>query len=608
MKPTLLYDGECGFCRYWVGRWSYLTGDSVRYSTSQEAGEAFPDIAPESFAQAVQFIDENGGISSGADAIFRVLTHAPHRAWMHRAYTSVPGVAAITETVYRIIASHRQFAGRVNRLLWGLDYSPTSYTLARWFFLRNLGAIFFVAFLSLYVQLDGLIGEHGILPAQEMIEMGEARLGTPRFWRYPTIFWMGAGDHALHAACIVGMLASFVLCLGIAAPLMTFLAWFLYLSFLNVGRDFLSFQWDILLLEVGFLAIFFAPFQLLPRLTQEAKASPWVRLLLWWLLFKLMISSGLVKLDDLTWRNLTALNFHYETQPIPNLLAWHAHQLPEWIQKFSVLAMFAIELVVPFCIFMPRRIRHAGAVLLIALQLLIIATGNYTFFNWLTIVLCLVLFDDAVLTHATPSRLRAWIRLPRETVRFPRAITISGVALAVLIAILSAATLDRQFSSETHIPQPIRTFASSVAPYRLVSGYGLFAHMTTARREIIIEGSNDTETWHAYEFPWKPGDPGRRPRQVAPHQPRLDWQMWFAALSSAQATPWFSSFMSHLLLGTPQVLALLDENPFPDAPPKYLRATMYDYHFTNAETRSDNGTWWRREYLGMYFGPVTLRE
>lgn len=505
-------------------------------------------------------------------------------------------------------------------------HSPSAHRLTRWLFLRLLGLVYFIAFASLRVQVSGLIGSRGVLPAADFLQAVHAQIGSESYYLLPTLFWFNASDTALQLICGGGVLLSLLLVAGIAPGPILLLLWAFYLSLTVAGQDFLAFQWDNLLLETGFLAIFFAPWQLWPKLSNESPPSLAWLWLLRWLLFKLMFSSGAVKLlsGDPTWRDLTALTYHYETQPLPAWTSWYAHQLPEWFQKGSVVGMFVIELIVPFLIFSPRRLRLLACAALVGLQLLIILTGNYAFFNWLSILLCLLLLDDAFLQRLLPKPWKAKFAAP-ETIGhgsngffslyyplnpanprpniFVKVQQIVLLALAVIIFLISSAQVVRMFLP---LPRPIRQILSWVAPFRTFNNYGLFAVMTTTRPEIIIEGSNDGETWQAYEFKWKPGDPQRHPTFVAPHQPRLDWQMWFAALDTYQNNPWLINFMVRLLEGSPEVLALLGHNPFPNAPPRYIRAMLYLYHFTDVTTAQSNGAWWQREQRLQYAPVLSL--
>jgi len=315
-----------------------------------------------------------------------------------------------------------------------------------------------------------------------------------------------------------------------------------------------------------------------------------------------MFASGFVKLaSDEVWRNLTALNVHYETQPLPTWIGWYAHQLPEWFHKISVIGMFVIELGVPFLIFAPRRLRTAGCIGLIGLQILILLTGNYCFFNLLTIVLCLLLIDDVTWKSLLPKRFVPSTCVIKDSPRRISKICFAGIA--IILFLMSSMRFGGQLSREVRPPE-----IAWIRPFRSVNTYGLFADMTESRPEIIVEGSNDKIHWKAYYFKWKPGRLNRAPAWVAPHQPRLDWQMWFAALrGNYRNTSWFLDFMGALLQGKPEVLRLLAENPFPETPPRFVRATLYDYSFTDVATKRTEGTWWYRERIGIYCPVISLR-
>lgn len=509
-----------------------------------------------------------------------------------------------------------------------------SYALTRWLFLRLLGLIYFIAFVSLWLQIEGLVGSNGILPAADFLAAVAEQIGPERYRLLPTIFWFDASDAALNWVCGGGAVLSLLLAAGVWPGPILFLLWLLYLSLVGIGREFLAFQWDNLLLEAGFLAIFFAPRRLWSDSRRQSQPSLVLLRLFWWLLFRLMFSSGLVKLlsGDPTWSDLTALNFHYETQPLPVWISWYAHQLPAWFQKTSALLMFIIELLAPFLIVTPRLWRFGGCAALLLLQLLIMATGNFAFFNWLTIALCLLLLDDVALRRLLPGRATTWLDkghraapllklspdgeaealtsgaaplgLPRLARFFQQSQRWLMVAFAVIIIGITGLQMARLAGFS--LPQPAQQLLSWLAPFRTFNNYGLFAVMTTARPEIIIEGSNDGEMWQPYEFRWKPGDVMRRPRFVAPHQPRLDWQMWFAALGDYRRNQWLINFMVRLLEGSPEVAALLEKNPFPDKPPRFIRAVVYDYRFTDWAAIESDKAWWRRERRGLYTPALSL--
>ncbi len=515
------------------------------------------------------------------------------------------------EAASRGIADLHGFFSRLVRLPRGRGPQPSSYVLSRWVFLRLLGLTYLIAFVSLRVQVIGLIGAHGILPAGEFLQAVQRGYGSQAYRLLPTLAWISSSDAALKLLCTLGALSGLLAMLGFLTGPALALAWLCYLSLVTVGQDFLSFQWDILLLETGFLVLFMVPWRLAepPWRSGSSFVSATVLWLQRWLLFRLMFLSGAVKLlsGDATWRNLTALQYHYWTQPLPTPLAWYAAQLPAWFQKVSVTGVFVLELGVPFLIFAPQRFRRIGAVLIASFQLLIALTGNYGFFNLLAMILCVLILDDSFLRRWLPARLvDRWKEQPGP----PRAAPIGSViraTLAVVILVISVSEMLGTFKLEDWVPGFARQMISWQEPFDLVNTYGLFAVMTTSRVEIVVEGSDDGQIWQAYEFKYKPGDLSRRPPWVAPHQPRLDWQMWFAALASYQENPWFSNFMVRLLEGTPEVTALLASNPFPNGPPRFVRAIAYDYQFTDFAARRTTGNWWRRERRGVYFPEASLR-
>jgi len=607
--PLLIYDNDCDFCRYWIAQWRYVTGDRVDYAPYQEVAAQFPEIPLSAFEASVQLILENGVVLSGAEAVLRALNNG----WFLWCYYHLPGFARVAEAIYRFIAQRRRFFWAVTRWFWGTQAERATHCFSRWLFLRFLGCIYLSAFLSLWVQIHGLVGINGILPADRYLATIHQQIGTRGYHLFPTLFWLNPTDACLHFLCAGGVILSVALIAGFFPPFTLIGLWGFYLSLVTVGQVFLSFQWDVLLLEAGFLAIFFAPMQIrdaswrnlqanyeISRASQPSVAFLW---LFRWLLFRLMFASGFVKIaSDETWRNLTALNFHYETQPLPTWIGWYVHQLPEWFHKISVIGMFGVELVIPFLIFAPRRLRTLGCIGLVGLQLLILLTGNYCFFNLLTIALCLLLIDDLTWKRLLPKRFMPPMRSVQPQPRRYRRICIGGVA--TFLFLLSSIRFGGQLFREARLPD-----IAWIAPFRSVNTYGLFADMTEARPEIIVEGSNDRITWATYQFRWKPGELTRAPRWVAPHQPRLDWQMWFAALQgSYQTTSWFLNFMAALLQGKPEVLELLAENPFPDRTPRYIRATLYDYRFTEIATKRAEGTWWSREWKGIYCPAISLRK
>jgi predicted DCC family thiol-disulfide oxidoreductase YuxK len=621
-KPLLIFDGNCHFCRRWIERWREHTAGAVEYAPSQEVAERYPEIPAEAFDQSVQFIETDGTVCSGAEAVLRSLGHKRSRRWMIWCYEHVPGFAAITEVAYCLVARNRQTASFFTRLLWGQDVRQPTYLGARLWFFRSLGCVYLIAFLSLWTQMDGLIGEHGILPIAEYLPAVREQIGSSAPFLLPTLCWFNASDAFLHFLCGAGAVISVLLMAGFVPVVSLVLLFVLYLSLAIAGQTFLSFQWDILLLETGFLAIFFAPIRWRLGGGRDAPVSRVGHFLLKLLLFKLLVMSGVVKLtsgDDswgwvdhsFHWSALTALDYHYWSQPLPTIFAWWADKSPEWFKHFSVVFCLFVEIIVPIFIWAPRRLRHIACGLLIFLQLAIAITGNYCFFNLLTIALCLLLIDDGTWRfkerrfpnrRSEPLESDQFRDRPSWYQRWP------AVVVLVVTLPINAMLMFSAFKPRATWPDSIETLYGYVAPFRIVNGYGLFRVMTKSRPEIILEGSADGIEWLPYEFKWKPGDPNQPPHWVAPHQPRPDWQMWFAALGTYRQNPWFIGLTKQLLKNSPDVTRLLAHNPFPDKPPLFVRSTLFDYHFTTSAERRLSGAWWTREERGEYLPALSLKD
>ena len=491
-----------------------------------------------------------------------------------------------------------------------------SANLARRLFLRLLGLVYLIAFASLAVQIRGLVGEHGILPAARFLGWAHSIYGFGAYRLLPTLFWLYSGDVALQIGAWTGAGLGLLLMLGFRPRLLLILLWLLYLSLSVVGQDFLSFQWDALLLESGLLAVLWAP----PRWPRRVAPPPVLlvseplgppdsgrrpafdggRFLLVFLLFKLMFLSGATKLlsGDPTWRDGTALDFHFETQPLPPWTAWYAHHWPSWIHHALTWFTLAVEVGAPWLLLLPVRFRRPRVVAVLAIGLLqvgIAATGNYGFFNLLTLVLCVpVLSDATVLSN------------DQETAEPPRRISLVRIATPILLG-LSMLSLVREIAFTVPDGRAVGWWPAWgdrvmgwVEPFRSVNGYGLFRVMTTERPELVLEGSRDSTRWEAYGFRYKPGDVNRRPGFVAPFHPRLDWQLWFAALGPGSSLGWLQRLAEGLRAGTPEVVGLLGANPFPGTPPKYVRAALYHYRFSSPEERSRTGAWWVRSLEGTF--------
>ncbi len=500
---------------------------------------------------------------------------------------------------------------------------PPTYLLSRWVFLRLLGLVYIVAFASLAGQISGLIGTDGILPAGPYLDRVQDTYGAEAYRLFPTLLWLSSNDLTLTLLCWLGILLGALLVAGIAPRAVLAMLWVSYLSLTVGGQTFLAFQWDTLLLEIGLLACFYAPRRWWPSLATEEPPSPFARWLLWWLLFRLMFLSGITKIasGDPTWADWTALTHHYETQPLPLWTGWYAHHLPVWIHRLSAGAMYAIELLLPWTIFLPprfHRTRLSACAGLVLLQVAIGTTGNYGFFTILSTALCLTLVDDRAwrrllpFLRVDPSAIGDADALDRPRAGWRRPLAAAGTAVLLALGGLTFAREITATIANSGRPSPDLTWSDPVIdwiqPFRSVNGYGLFRVMTVERPEIVIEGSMDGTRWTDWDLRWKPGDPRRRPGLVTPHMPRLDWQLWFAALDPRGARYWLTPFMMRLLERAPAVTALAGDGPFPDGPPRYLRLAYYDYRFTSPAERAASGDWWHRELIDYLTGSVSLDD
>ena len=465
------------------------------------------------------------------------------------------------------------------------------FVISSWVYGRALGLVLLIAFVSLGVQAQGLFGSRGVMPISMLV--ASAKRAGHSFFQHPSALWWSSSDPTITVLWVVGAIAALALLVGLVPTIALAVAWFAYLSFVVVGWPFMSFQWDSLLLEVAFTSFFFVPWRAWDRLRDHPGPHPIARWALWWLLFRLMFRSAYVKLasGDPTWADLSALTYHYWTQPLPTVLGWYANLLPAWVHTASCLLMFVSEFGVPFLIWVPRPwARRAAAGSIGVLMLIIAATGNYGFFNLLTVVLCITLLDDRLLSRFVPTRLTG----AGKPLRSAPWNTWPGAAPALVIAISAAIFFSGTFGKR------VPAWLGPVYPFNTFNNYGLFAVMTTERSEIPLEGTSDGETWVPYVFRYKPGPLDRAPVWVAPHQPRLDWQMWFAALGDYRRNVWLGNLMTRLLEGEPSVLRLLGENPFEEAPPKQMRAIIYRYEPTNRNELMTKGRWWKRRDRALY--------
>jgi hypothetical protein len=483
---------------------------------------------------------------------------------------------------------------------------PQSYWLTRFVILRLLGLVYFFAFLSLATQVLPLIGSHGLLPAASFLSRLEHYFGsrTDGFLQYPGLFWLDASDPFLLSMAWSGVGLSLLVLVGFANSILLFILWALYTSFVNIGQDWYGYGWEIQLLETGFLAMFLCPL-LDPRPFPRRPPPAPVVWLFRWLAFRIMLGAGLIKIrGDACWRDLTCLYYHYETQPIPNPLSRSLHFMPKWFHRGGVLWNHVCELLAPWCGFGPRRARHIAGFLMATFQFMLILSGNLSFLNYLTIVPMLACFDDSLLRRALPGWLVARAERAAAEAQASRMQQAVVAILVVAVAVLSYEPVRNLASSD-------QAMNTSFTRLNLVNTYGAFGTVGRERHEIVFEGTDDPVVtdrtgWREYEFKCKPGDPMRRPCFIAPYQPRLDWQIWFAAMSGPERYPWTVHLIWKLLHNDPGALSLLGNDPFPGSPPRYVRARYYLYRF--APPGDPDGAHWRRTLLGIWIPPLSVPD
>ncbi len=482
--------------------------------------------------------------------------------------------------------------GVVRRAATGL--AAGSYLWARWIVLRALGLIFFSAFYSLAFQIHGLIGTRGISPAQGYLAaVAHAARGISHLWYAPTLLWITATNGALTVLIVAGLIASVLLTFNIWPRVSVALSTVLFLSCISALQAFASYQSDGMLMEAGFVSIFVAPRGVRPGLGAADPPARFAVFMLLWEWFRIYFGSGVVKLasGDVQWRTLTATDHYYENNPLPTWVGWYAQQLPHVVQAGVTLGVLVGELVVPWLMFFSRRLRVVCFCIVTPLQIAIILTANYAFLNYLSLALGFFLLDDQVFAAVgfdtpvpAPVSSGVWAR----------------VRTAALAFLLYASVAEALF------PQSVWGWpARLVEPFRIADRYGLFAVMTPARYEIEFQGTRDGVTWTPYPFRYKPQDPSVAPGIYAPYQPRFEWNLWFASLSSPEYHPWVVSTQARLLQNEPSVLRLFTRNPFPGAPPMQVRTVLWRYWFTDWATRRKTGRWWNREPLGPYAGTIT---
>ncbi len=481
-----------------------------------------------------------------------------------------------------------------------------SYWLTRFLILRLLGLIYAVAFLIAINQILPLIGTTGLLPVGAFIERITAALGSRSsgFIHLPSVFWFGHSDTALLTAAWIGFGLSCIVLAGFANAPMLAVLWFLYMSFVNIGQDWYGYGWEIQLLETGFLAIFLCP--LLDARPFPKRAPPMPIIILFrWLIFRIMLGSGLIKLrGDEVWRNGTALYYHFETQPMPGPLSRWFHFLPHFFLKLGVWFNWLAELVAPLFVFGPQIARRVAGVIIILLQLVLILSGNLSFLNWLTIIPAIACFDDQFLSRLLPRGLVRRAEAASVRAETSRPMLVTAWTVTAIIALLSIQPVLNMLS-----PQQIMN--TSFDPFNLVNTYGAFGSVGQERLNIVFEGTmddipTDSATWKAYPYKGLPTDPDKRPPQVAPYHLRFDWQMWFAAMSTPDEYPWTLTLVSKLLHNDRGTLSLFAGNPFPDKPPRYIRAVLYRYSF--APPGNPGHHIWTRQPVGAPWLPAMAAD
>ena len=499
----------------------------------------------------------------------------------------------------------------------------------RWIFLRVLGLIYFSAFYSLLFQIKGLIGPNGILPAADYLQAVNGALHLQSYWTVPTLLWFGASNGALTTLCWVGLAASLLVTLNLWPRASLLICFLCFVSFVSVAREFSGYQSDGMLLEAGFIALFFAPPGLRPGLGESSPPSRASLFLLQWEWFRIYFESGVAKIGsgDLAWRQFTAMDDYYQNGPLPTWIGWYVQHLPHWFHASATVYTLVVELLIVWMLFLPRRFRIACFFVVTPFEISIIATANYTFLNYLVLLLGVLLLDDRFLHWILPLRFREWIHgkslvaaagvtgtaagAPKPTSaraewreRFTPLRRLFAGACLGLVFYSTTALLLWMFMPGLPLPQaPVQ----ALEPFRIANSYGLFAVMTHERYEIEFQGTLDGKTWIAYPFRYKPQAIDKAPGIYAPYQPRFEWNLWFASLGSWQQSRFVVWTEERLLKNEPDVLALFASNPFASAPPREVRTVIYQYWFTDMRTKRETGNWWKREQLRQY-APALERE
>lgn len=491
----------------------------------------------------------------------------------------------------------------------------TGHLWARWIFLRALGLIYFSAFYALLFQIKGLIGPDGLLPAGDYLQAVAQALPLSKYDFAPTLLWISSTDRALMIVMWLGLIASVLVFFNLSPRANLLVCFVCFVSFVSAARDFSGYQSDGMLLEAGFIALFFAPPGVLPGLGRDHPASRASLYLLRWEWFRIYFESGIAKFwgGDPSWRNFTAMDEYYQNGPLPTWIGWYAQHLPHWFQAFTVGLTLSVELLLVWMVFLPRRFRIVCFCIVTPFEIGIILTANYTFLNYIVLSLGFLLLDDRFIEWIVPASWREWInpgvaqRGASEAGWWSRLastrMAIAGLCFALVFLVTLEKLRAEAFRSATIPEYP----AQWIEQFRIANDYHLFGTMTPNRMEIEFQGTSDGKNWIPYKFRYKPQDLNKAPGIYAPYQPRFDWDLWFASLESWRQYPFVLYTEERLLHNDADVIALFAGDPFPSTPPVRVRAVIYQYWFTSMKTKRETGNWWRRELLGEY-APTLQRE
>jgi hypothetical protein len=520
------------------------------------------------------------------------------------------------------------------RRLFSSEYGAANRLLPRWLFLRALGLIYFSAFYSLVFQIRGLIGPQGILPARDYLHaVANSAMAYPHLWYVPSLLWISTSSGMLMSLCWVGMIASLVLTLNVWPRGMLAICLVCFLSFVAAAQDFSGYQSDGMLLEAGFICLFFASPGLRPGLGRNHPPSRASLFLLQWEWLRIYFESGIAKLasGEPQWRNFTAMDEYYQNGPLPTWIGWYIQHLPHRFHAFTAGATLVMELGLIWMILLPRRFRIILFLIVTCWEIVVISTANYAFLNYIVFSLGILLVDDRFLVKFVPKRWKAAVAaaLTPPAVEAQHAASMSStdenqgsavltafrkhfsalklaLAAVMLTWIFYATTAQLIWQVAPKLPLP-EAPVMMLDPSRIANRYGLFAVMTRGRYEIEFQGSNDGQNWTAYPFRYKPQELNEPPGIYAPYQPRFDWNLWFASLGTWRQNGIVPDTQFRLLYNDPDVLALFRSNPFPNAPPRQVRAVLWQYWFTTMAGKRATGNWWRRELLGLYAPVLELQ-